>query len=364
MQIGPSADQLSLRDGVREVLASDCPLTLDRRVYEDGEAWQPLWHNIVDLGWTWLARRGYDDGAEDLGLTTLDLVLTLEALGSALAPIPFVSSVGMAAGVARAGGRATDALLSAIAGGTVATLAAHSPTDRLPGATMTLSAGRVRGEAIAVPDAVNAELLVVLGSDGDDTTMAVVPTAGDGVVIQHVDSADPARPLATVTVDAPAELTVPVEIETALGPALLAIAAELVGVAHAALDIAVEHAKNRHQFDRPIGSFQAIKHGLADNRVSVERARSLAYLAAARVDDESVGPAERWRSCALAKAAAGDAALAATRTAVQVLGALGQTWEHDIHLYLRRAWLGAAQLGDSSSLYHLEGKRFMAGAGR
>jgi alkylation response protein AidB-like acyl-CoA dehydrogenase len=364
MQIGPSADQLSLRDGVREVLAADCPLSLDRLVYDDQLAWHPLWRNVVDLGWTWLARRGYDEGADDLGLTTLDLVLTLEALGSALAPIPFLSSVGMAAGVARAGGAATGALLTAIAGGTVATLAAQSTTGRLPGVTTTLSGGRVRGVATAVPDAVSAELLVVLCADGADTAMAVVPTADAGVVIDQVDSSDPARPLATVTIDAPTDLTVAVEIETALGPALLAVAAELVGVAQAALDLAVEHAKNRYQFDRPIGSFQAIKHALADNQVSVERARSLAYLAAARVDDASVTPAERWRSCALAKAAAGDAALAGTQTAVQVFGALGQTWEHDIHLYLRRAWLGAAALGDSSSLYHLEGSRFMTGAGR
>lgn len=364
MQIGPSADQLSLRDGVREVLAADCPLTLDRRVYDDRLAWQPLWRNVVDLGWTWLARRGYDEGADDLGLTTLDLVLTLESLGSALAPIPFLSSIGMAAGAARAGGAATDALLTAIAGGAVATLAAQSPTNRLPGVTATLSGGRVRGVATAVPDAINAELVVVLCADGEDTVMALVATADPGVVIDQVDSADPARPLATVTMDAPAELTVPIEIETALGPALLAVAAELVGVAQAALDIAVEHAKNRNQFDRPIGSFQAIKHALADNHVAVERARSLAYLAAARVDDPSISPAERWRSCALAKAAAGDAALACTRTAVQALGALGQTWEHDIHLYLRRAWVGAAALGNSASLYHLEGRRFMAGAGR
>ena len=364
MQIGPSADQLSLRDGVREVLAADCPLSLDRQVYDDQLAWQPLWRNVVELGWTWLARRGRDEGNDDLGLTTLDLVLTLEALGSALAPIPFLSSVGMAAGVARAGGAAADELLTAIAGGTVATLAAQSGTDRLPGATMALSGGRVRGVATAVPDAVNAELLVVLCADGEDAAMAVVPTADAGVVIDPLDAADPARPLATVTVDADAELTVPVEVETALGPALLAITAELVGVGQAALDVAVEHARNRYQFDRPIGSFQAIKHALADNHVSVERARSLAYLAAALVDDSAVSPAEQWRGCALAKAAAGDAALACTRTAVQVLGALGQTWEHDIHLYLRRAWVGAAQLGDSSSLYHLVGRRFMAGAGR
>jgi alkylation response protein AidB-like acyl-CoA dehydrogenase len=364
MQIGPSADQLSLRDGVRAVLVADCPPALDRQAYENRDAWQPLWLSVVDLGWTWLARRGYDDGADDLGLTTLDLVLTLEALGSALAPLPFVSSIGMAAGVARAGGKSTDDLLTAIAAGTVATLAAQSESSRLPGVTMALSGGRVRGAAVSVPDAINAELVVVLCADGDDTAMAVVATSDDGVMIDQAESADPARPLATVTVDAPAELIVPVDIETALGPALLAIAAELVGVAHAALDIAVEHAKNRHQFDRPIGSFQAIKHGLADNRVSVERARSLAYLAAARVDDVSVSPAERWRSCALAKAAAGDAALACTRTAVQVLGALGQTWEHDIHLYLRRAWVSAAALGDSASLYHLEGRRFMAGATR
>ncbi|MCV7092942.1 acyl-CoA dehydrogenase family protein, partial [Mycobacterium interjectum] len=123
----------------------------------------------------------------------------------------------------------------------------------------------------------------------------------------------------------------------------------------------VEHAKARRQFGAPIGAFQGIKHALADNHVAVERARSLTYAAAARLADPDEGDA--WTAAALAKAAAGDAAVTCARTAVQVHGALGQTWEHDIHLYVRHAWQGAALLGDSRALYHEVGRRFAGGAG-
>ena len=142
----------------------------------------------------------------------------------------------------------------------------------------------------------------------------------------------------------------------------MAAAADLVGVASAALNRSVEHAKSRRQFGTPIGAFQGIKHALADNYVGVERARSLTYAAAALLADPSTAPADVWTAAALAKAAAGDAAANSARTAVQVHGALGQTWEHDAHLYVRRAWQGAAMLGDSRSLYHEVGRRFCGGA--
>ena len=111
------------------------------------------------------------------------------------------------------------------------------------------------------------------------------------------------------------------------------------------------------QFGTPIGAFQGIKHALADNHVSVERARSLTYAAAARLADPEATPAAAWTAAALAKAAAGDAAANCARTAVQVHGALGQTWEHDAHLYVRHAWQGAAMLGDSRALYQAVGRR-------
>ena len=112
------------------------------------------------------------------------------------------------------------------------------------------------------------------------------------------------------------------------------------------------------QFGKPIGAFQGIKHALADNYVALERARSLTYAAAARLDDPATAPAAGWNAAALAKAAAGDAAVGCARTAVQVHGALAQTWEHDMHLYVRHAWQGAAMLGDSRALYHAVGRRF------
>jgi alkylation response protein AidB-like acyl-CoA dehydrogenase len=168
--------------------------------------------------------------------------------------------------------------------------------------------------------------------------------------------------VADVEIDAEPLATARVDVGPALTAPLVAAAADLVGVASAALHRSVEHAKARRQFGSPIGAFQGIKHALADNYVSVERARSLTYAAAARLGDPSAAPADAWTAAALAKAAAGDAAANCARTAVQVHGALAQTWEHDIHLYVRHAWQGAAMLGDSRSLYHAVGRRFAGGA--
>jgi alkylation response protein AidB-like acyl-CoA dehydrogenase len=132
----------------------------------------------------------------------------------------------------------------------------------------------------------------------------------------------------------------------------------LVGVAGAALALSVEHAKTRQQFGKPIGAFQGIKHALADNYVALERARGLTYAAAARLDDPATPIAAGWNAAAMAKAAAAEAAVGCARTGVQVHGALAQTWEHDMHLYLRHAWQGASTLGDSRALYHAVGRRF------
>ncbi|MBZ4586530.1 acyl-CoA dehydrogenase, partial [Mycobacterium avium subsp. hominissuis] len=154
----------------------------------------------------------------------------------------------------------------------------------------------------------------------------------------------------------------PVDLESALPAPWVACAADLVGVAGAALRRSVEHAKTRRQFGKPIGAFQGVKHALADNYVSVERARSLTYAAAARLADPGTAPGDAWTAAALAKAAAGEAATGCARTAVQVHGALGQTWEHDAHLYVRHAWQTAALLGDSRALYHEVGRRFCGGA--
>jgi alkylation response protein AidB-like acyl-CoA dehydrogenase len=361
MDVGLNSEQLSLRDTVRGILRTECPPDAARQALTDPERWRALWKTVVDLGWTELAAPS-EEGAGDYG--PVELAVVLEECGAAIAPIPLLSSVGLAAGALRASG--LDSVLADIAGGVVATLAVHSPGSRLPGAPMTLRGGRLCGRAVAVPNLSRAELIVTLArsDDGPNGVVAAVARCGDGVTpISRVagESTDPAQPVADVEIDAEPLAIAPVELESALTAPLVAAAADLVGVASAALHRSVEHAKARRQFGSPIGAFQGIKHALADNHVSLERARSLTYAAAARLADPDTGDA--WTAAALAKAAAGEAAATCARTAVQVHGALGQTWEHDVHLYVRHAWQAAAMLGDSRALYHEVGRRFAEGAG-
>ncbi|BBY25339.1 acyl-CoA dehydrogenase family protein [Mycobacterium stomatepiae] len=349
MDVGLTSDQLSLRDAVRGILRTECPPDAARQALTDPERWRALWKTVVDLGWTELAApAGGDYGP-------VELSVVLEECGAALAPIPLLSSVGLAAGVLRSGG--LDEVLTDVARGVIATLAVHAKGSRLPGPPVTLRGGRVRGRAVAVPNASRAELIVTLANSLDGYVAVVVRT-GDGVTITAGESTDPAQPLADVEIDAEPLAVAPVDLESALTAPLVAVAADLVGMAGAALNLSVGHAKSRHQFGTPIGAFQGIKHALADNYVGVERARSLTYAAAARLADPNTAPADAWTAAALAKAAAGDAAAVCARTAVQVHGALGQTWEHDAHLYVRHAWQGAALLGDSRALYHELGCRF------
>ena len=278
-----------------------------------------------------------------------------------------LSSVGLAAGALRACGPGAAPLLTDIASGVVATLAVHSPGSRLPGPAATLHRGRLRGHAVAVPNLPRAELIVTLATDDRDRPVVAVARCGDGMTTVPVESTDPVQPIADVEFDIEPVATFEIEdVESVLTAPLVAVAADLLGVASAALYRSVEYAKSRRQFGTPIGAFQGIKHALADNYVGVERARSLTYAAAARlgdaVADAEAAPAAAWTAAALAKAAAGDAAATCARTAVQVHGALGQTWEHDVHLYVRHAWQGGAMLGDSRALYREVGSRFVGGA--
>jgi alkylation response protein AidB-like acyl-CoA dehydrogenase len=358
MDVGLTSEQLGLRDTVRDILRTECPPEAARQAIADPERWRLPWKTVVDLGWTGLA-------APDSEFGPVELALVLEECGAAIAPIPLLSSVGLAAGALRGctSAKDLDDVMGEIAGGAVATLAVHCPGSRLPGTPMTLKEGRLRGRAVAVPNLARAELIVTLAGS-DDGVQVAVARRGDGVIpVPGGESTDPAQPLGDVDVDTEPLAAARVEdIGAALTAPLVAAAADLVGVAAAALRRSVEHAKTRRQFGTPIGAFQGVKHALADNYVSVERARSLTYAAAARLADPPGRSDDAWTTAALAKAAAGDAAVTCARTAVQVHGALAQTWEHDIHLYVRHAWQGAAMLGDSRALYRAVGRRFAGGA--
>jgi alkylation response protein AidB-like acyl-CoA dehydrogenase len=361
MDVGLNSGQLALRDSVRDVLRTECPPAIARQAMTDPERWRTVWKTVVDLGWTELA--GADTGGEDSNgaFGRVELAVVLEECGAAIAPIPLLCSVGLAAGVLRVAGPAVDEVLGDIGDGVVAALAVHPPGCRLPGVPMTLQRGRLQGRAVAVPGLPRAELIVTLASSSDGPVTAVA-RVGDGVTVHTAECTDPTQPVADVDIDANPIVTAPVDVEWALATPLVAAAADLVGVAGAALARSVEYAKSRQQFGKPIGAFQGIKHALADNYVALERARSLTYAAAARLDDPATSSSGGWTAAALAKAAAAEAAVSCSRTAVQVHGALAQTWEHDMHLYLRRAWQGASMLGDSRGLYHAVGRRYAGGA--
>jgi alkylation response protein AidB-like acyl-CoA dehydrogenase len=192
---------------------------------------------------------------------------------------------------------------------------------------------------------------VLLGLATSGETVAAVVRPGDGLGLHPHEVVDPTRPLADVTVDVVPDAVLAVSLRDAMAVPLVAAAAELVGVGSRLLDLGVLHALAREQFGKPIGAFQGLKHRLADSYVALERARSLTYSAAMQIDDPDASAADRWRAALLAKAGAGEAASEAARAAVQVHGAMAMTWEHDVHLYLRRAWQSAALLGESRALY-------------
>lgn len=353
MQVGFSDSQLELRAAVREVLAKECPPALVRQSLDDPEAWRPLWRTFVDLGWTALAH--YDD---ELGV--VELIAVMEELGSAAAPAPLLSSAGLAAGALRAAGPEARDWQDELAGGAVGALGVGRARDFAP--TLHVNGGRVRGTVHGVADARRADLFVLAATTDDGDHVLAITRPGDSMEITSAESVDASRPVGHVVIDAEPEAVLPITWPQALSLPLTAAAAELVGLATRVLDIAVAHATAREQFERVIGSFQGVKHRLADCYVATERARSLTYAAAMRVADPDADPAETWRTAALAKAAANDAAVEGSRAGIQVHGALGMTWEHDLHLYLRRAWQSAMLLGDSPALYRAAASSF-AGVG-
>lgn len=339
MNFGFDDDQQALRDAADKVLAAECGAGVVRNSLEDPHAWRALWDMIVELGWTSLS---VPESCGGMGLGVVDLAGLAEVTGRWALPVPFITTVGLAAPVLAATS-ADPAALAAIAEGTVTTVAVGGV--RYDGVMLS-------GTAHQVPDAARAAKIVVVADGEAGTVIATVTPTTPGVRIDPVSSADPNRPLATVHFDDVCDITVTAaNPEPGFDVARVVLAAELVGVAARLLEMSVEHASTRVQFDRPIGAFQAVKHRLADTHVAIERARTLVYDAAMVHDDPTSGADRRRDLAALAKAAASDAALQASRSAVQVHAAIAITWEHDVHLFSRRARQGAIALGDAATNY-------------
>ena len=319
-------EQLRFRYSVRGVLERICPPAAVRAAWDDGGACDPArWRALAELGVLGLL---VPERAGGLGLDELALVLALEETGRAALPDPVIDAVAVAAPLlAGLDDRGfADPWLNRLASGTAVVTVGAPPNPWVSHADaaelLLLAAG---DELHAVPKAATrATRLPHL--DGAQRFFRVEWTPTDTTRIAHGVAA---RALITAAADRGA----------------LAAAAQLLGTAQRLIEEAVGYARQREQFGRPIGSFQAIKHMLASAQVKLEFARPVVYRAAFGV--ARVLPT-RSRDVSHAKVAAADAAALAARTALQVHGAIGYTWEVDLHVWMKRAWALEAAWGTST----------------
>lgn len=369
MNFSLTDEQEQLQDVVRGMFADRAPLSLVRTATSadpgfDRELWTTM---ATDVGLHGLAIPESYGGS---GYSFVELAIVLKEMGRVVLPGPFFSSAVLAAQVLLAcdDDTAKRDPLTAIASGekiaTVAYLESESQWSTSAAATTATRDGdsfRITGSKMVVTDAHLADLLLVTATTDDGVAIFAVDAAADGMSIRLDDPMDPTRPVSAVEfVDSPGQPMCTLgsgaeALETALHVVAVGLACEQAGAAHAALEMATEYAKNRKQFDRAIGSFQAIKHMLADVLLDNESADAAAFYAAAAITDL---PDEVPVLSSLALAFASDALLAAAETNVQVHGGIGFTWEHDAHYLVRRALtsrqlLGSAQQHRESLAQHL-----------
>jgi alkylation response protein AidB-like acyl-CoA dehydrogenase len=339
-----SDDQKFLKNEARRFLEARCPTSKVRAVLDDpAKSYDAdLWKEVAAQGWLGAAIPEANGG---LGLGHLELCVIAEELGRALAPIPFASTVYfLAEALAMAGSDAQKAKwLPKIAAGEV--IGCFASVER-PGALTEaqvqarVEGGKLTGTKLPVTDGDIADVAVVLARENGPLSLFLVELGGEGVARETLETLDPTRGAAKLTFSgAPAERLGEAGEGMSLAEALLERAAvllafEQIGGADRALEMAKGYALERYAFGRPIGSYQAIKHKLADMYVKNELARSNAYYGAWALE---TGASELPLAAASARVSACDAYWYAAKENLQTHGGIGFTWQMDCHLFYRRA---------------------------
>ncbi|GAA2417134.1 acyl-CoA dehydrogenase family protein [Actinomadura vinacea] len=345
MELGVTEEQEELRAALRRFFTDRSPSAEVRRLMATPEGYDPaVWAQMAgQLGLQALAIPEEYGGA---GFGMRETAIVMEEMGRALVCAPFLSSAVLAPAALLACGAEEvkrEALPGIADGSTPATLAWMDGDDWAP-ESISMAARRVGegwvldGTKSYVLDGHVADLVLVAARVGGETALFAVDGAAPGLTRTPLTTLDQTRRLARLGFDGtPARLLErdagPV-LERALDLAAVALAAEQLGGAQRTLEMTVEYAKVRHQFGRPIGGFQAVKHRCADMFVLVESARSTVLQAAAVAD---LRPAELPAAAALAKAYCSDAFFHVAAETIQLHGGIGFTWEHDAHLYFKRA---------------------------
>jgi alkylation response protein AidB-like acyl-CoA dehydrogenase len=348
----------ALREAVRDLIEGSGGIAAARRRLDDapGQAGQ----GYDELAWRLL---GSEMGLAGLGIPEdlggaggglAELTVVAEELGRSLLPVPFFSSTVLAGQIlARCPDAGPDVLAGLSAGGELAAFAGTDSDgcwrpDRLP--VEAEADGRLRGQTDFVLDGTAAAHLVVAARTPAGCDLFLVAGDAEGVQRRALETLDPTRAQASVSFDSAPGVPLTTAgrgaaaVAAGLDVALVVLAAEQVGGAAACLDLAVEYAKIRHQFSRPIGSFQAIKHKLADLLLLVEMGRSAVDRALLAEQDAS----RLAEAAAVAKIWCSDAYTTVATENVQIHGGIGFTWEHDAHLYFRRARADEQLLGDAT----------------
>jgi len=364
MDFGFSEDQEMLRQSARDFLAGECSMAYVRRMMEDEKGYSDeQWKKMAELGWMGLIFGEEHGGA---GLDMVDLVVVLEEMGRVVMPGPYFATVALGGLAVDLGGsdEQKQRYLPALCSGALkATLAEVEESGRWDLDGIQLPAAKSRagfalsGTKLFVHDAHNADLLVVparTGAGPDGVTMFLVDARAGGVKTRVLKTMDQTRKLCEVVLDG-----IEVGPEAVLGAvneggallgrlvdrAAVALCAEMCGGAQRVLEMSVEYAKVREQFGRPIGSFQAIQHKCANMMVQVESAKSATYYAAWAVANDV--PEAHLAAC-MAKAYCSDAYRFVAAEGIQVHGGIGFTWEHDMHLYFKRAKGSEVTFGDAT----------------
>ncbi len=366
MDFGFSEEQEMLRSSARDFLAKEAPMTYVRKMMDDERGYtDDLWRKMAELGWMGLVLPEEFGGS---GLDFVDMVVVLEEMGRAVLPGPFFSTV-ILAGIAIAEGgtaKQKSTHLPKIADGSLkATLAQLEPSARWDAEGIELTARSegggwvLDGTKLFVPDANVADLFVVAGrapgSKGSDgVSLFLVDAKAPGVTVTMLKTMDQTRKLGEVTFKG-----VKVAADALLGTAgggwkllervadrgKVGLAAEMCGGAQRVLEMSVEYAKVREQFGKPIGSFQAIQHKCANMLVEVESSKSITYYAAWAVANDV---AEAPLAAAMAKAYTSDAYRHTAGEGIQIHGGIGFTWEHDMHIFFKRAKSSEVTFGDAT----------------
>jgi alkylation response protein AidB-like acyl-CoA dehydrogenase len=355
-----TTEQEELRSSIRSFLEKECPVELVRAVVETGQAPEKLWDSMVALDWPALSVPEDHGG---IGLTFVEMAVLVEELGRAIAPGPLLATVTQFAPMVREVGTAEQRqhFLSQVASGAVTGtvgLADHPLGWALGDVTMTAERAEggwvLTGTKLGLLADTSIGEVAVVARVGDGIGAFVVPATEAGLRVVH--SLDASRPLSTATLDrvlvpderalgAPGSAASLLGVTRALHEAIVALALETVGACDALFQMVLAYVKDRKQFGVPVGSFQAVKHKMTNMFLAIERARALCYLAVAAIDEDTP---VRASAVSMAKAASDDCQRLVCRDSFQSFGGIGFTWEHDSHLFIKRAQTSGRLFGGAA----------------